>query len=1635
MSDSDLDLNLSDAETSNKQSSTLPVKNRFLGEDSDDDKIAAEINDAIAGDNTDGEEGESTAPKRKSKKLKRLEPDSDDSSIEDSDEEMTEADKGFIVDDEEEEEEEEEVEGDDDLDAKHRRREQRRREKRKRRRREEEEVLDDDDFDLIRENIYGRKRETRGGRLKKKSQDSSASAVGTKRTGTLDDMFKDEVEEEPGAAPSDRGVKSSVDRPAYSDDSDSNDGFVINDDEYEGLADETEADRKERMRADKERRKLERGKAKTFSGTYNISEEVWEDIEDLFGDGSDYKYALFASDGSKPRERARRGDDDDDEHRRETPIKKTLKFSDVFEPEEIAKRHLTDADEIIRLKDVPERFQLRPVEYPQLSEEDLEREILHIESAIMQMAATAPPGSSIHSSPILTATQESRQTAIKKILLFIHKDNYEIPFLIAHRKDHMTLIDETGKFLGFVERVDLWRIHDLDVQFHSVEAKRRTVRNLITDLRTSPELLSSGSVQNILLNDMYVDEMLRTAKNIEDVNDVMVYLQLYYSEEIKKVEEAKGRRVELKRAVRRSEYDDAKRLGINNFVKLYNVDVKKFSESITFMRNLHTPEDLPQDPFDTAAAFVVEKSQFSDIRRVIDAARMMLAHQIAVDPNFRRFIRKVYETDAVVTVNPTERGKKEITPLHPYYKFKYLKEKPTYKFEKADYLLIHKAEVEGLVEVKVYVDEETKLLEDIVKNITNDYTSEIAERWNDERRRCAEKATKELIFPAVVKWFKEMMAAKATEWLIDDCRESLEKPYRRDRSRDDDYDEEDVKTHARVMAITWGDGDPLTAAFAVCIDESGRVSSLTKLSSMHMREQKLKDHDVILSKLREFQIEVVVVGGTTISTKTRLLPDLVEVIKRINDDHDSSSDRRRYRRSEFVVPEVTMIEDDVARLVMNSKRYAKEFPDYPPWARYCVSLARRVQDTTFELATLYNSDEEIKLLQVHPHQNLLPEDKLKGAFERAFINVVNASGVDINDAVLHPHRANTLQFVSGLGPRKVGFLISRINKIGGRLPSRAHFVLEKMLGRVIFMNCASFIRIHKKSFKQIRSVNLDVLDNTRIHPEDYDIARKMAAGALDIDEVVETDDPSSHVAELMEDHPERLDNLMLDDFADELYRTSQDLKRIALRDIKDEIIAPYHERRKKFVSAGWAEIFPMLTGEREESLLGMMMSCVVVKIFERFIRCKLTASGIDANLQNSLTPMQRKLQENEPFQAVVTKVDMKEFRVEIDAREDFVDSGKWLMDLAASTRDRYFNLDKEEDDREKKPVIPKTTAKPKRSRTINHPYWRNCTYQEAITELTGSNVRNGSLIIRPSTKGNDHICITWKVDEDILETNKENEWTLGKTLIIEKKKFDDLEEIIATYIEPMALHFTEARKHPKYRSTSLDDTFHFLEREVQSKKRSSYAIIPCDKSHCMYLAYQHINKSPRHEYVYITPEGFKFRNIGYKRLDQMFDAFKRQEAQRMKEATAAADAKARAAKQSQGSRPHQIPGGLSRSGAIPPGMSSLQQSAARPQMPQSINSGGGMRNGGQPSIPPRPIMTAGINGGQSGMAVRPPMPMGYGQPQQLPQAGGWTGMPAMRPMMPQTPNALPYGAPGMISHTPMGFRPQPPPQSGGYYGR
>lgn len=94
--------------------------------------------------------------------------------------------------------------------------------------------------------------------------------------------------------------------------------------------------------------------------------------------------------------------------------------------------------------------------------------------------------------------------------------------------------------------------------------------------------------------------------------------------------------------------------------------------------------------------------------------------------------------------------------------------------------------------------------------------------------------------------------------------------------------------------------------------------------------------------------------------------------------------------------------------------------------------------------------------------------------------------------------------------------------------------------------------------------------------------------------------PSSALEEILE-APDRLKDLDLDAFAEELERQGYGNKRITLYDIRDEmLLGQYRERRLPYRTLTVEERFRLLTGETGESLyVGKLVVCSVTGFANR----------------------------------------------------------------------------------------------------------------------------------------------------------------------------------------------------------------------------------------------------------------------------------------------------------------------------------------------------------------------------------------------------------------------------------------------------
>lgn len=172
-------------------------------------------------------------------------------------------------------------------------------------------------------------------------------------------------------------------------------------------------------------------------------------------------------------------------------------------------------------------------------------------------------------------------------------------------------------------------------------------------------------------------------------------------------------------------------------------------------------------------------------------------------------------------------------------------------------------------------------------------------------------------------------------------------------------------------------------------------------------------------------------------------------------------------------PVKVIVSEAGASVYSASELAAKEFPDLDVSLRGAVSIARRLQDPLAELVKI-----EPKAIGVGQYQHDVDQHRLGRSLEAVVEDAVNAVGVDLNTA-----SAPLLARVSGVGPGLAEAIVAH-RDANGPFATRRELLKVARLGPKAFEQAAGFLRI---------SGGKEPLDASSVHPEAYDLARRIVA--------------------------------------------------------------------------------------------------------------------------------------------------------------------------------------------------------------------------------------------------------------------------------------------------------------------------------------------------------------------------------------------------------------------------------------------------------------------------------------------------------------------------------------------------------------
>lgn len=246
------------------------------------------------------------------------------------------------------------------------------------------------------------------------------------------------------------------------------------------------------------------------------------------------------------------------------------------------------------------------------------------------------------------------------------------------------------------------------------------------------------------------------------------------------------------------------------------------------------------------------------------------------------------------------------------------------------------------------------------------------------------------------------------------------------------------------------------------LDETGKYLGFFKIFQEQDPEGAYK---AINDAVDKYDIQVIAVGNGTGSQEVQA------IVSKVISENYADSDVK-----------YTVVDESGASVYSASPVATEEFPDLDVMVRGAISMGRRLQDPLAELVKI-----DPKAIGVGLYQHDVNQKKLAEQLDEVVGSVVNNVGVNLNTASYM-----LLKYVSGINTSTAKKIVA-YRDANGKIMSREELKKVPGVGPKAFEQCAGFLKIAESA---------DPLDNTWVHPENYDVAREVlpvvkAGGKID----------------------------------------------------------------------------------------------------------------------------------------------------------------------------------------------------------------------------------------------------------------------------------------------------------------------------------------------------------------------------------------------------------------------------------------------------------------------------------------------------------------------------------------------------------
>ncbi len=421
------------------------------------------------------------------------------------------------------------------------------------------------------------------------------------------------------------------------------------------------------------------------------------------------------------------------------------------------------------------------------------------------------------------------------------------------------------------------------------------------------------------------------------------------------------------------------------------------------------------------------------INEAINGAKDIIAQRYADDFKSKEVLRNLIQNCGVLEVTPT----KEFDKNGLYSNFANINEKIKY-IKSHRVLAILRAVNEKQLSLKVEIDE-NHILENIKKYKIPTNASSSKELVFDAYK----DGLKRLLLPTLkreaISNLKEKAGIEAIELFGKNLKELL-------------------LTAPLVNQVILGiDPGFKTGCKLAVIDENGIFLDSAVIYPTKPKEDFINSSKIVLELIKKYKITAIAIGNGTASRETANFID--ELLK-----------NEELRKENFEI-KYAIVSEIGASVYSASKIASQEYPNLDVTIRGAISIAQRLRDP---MAALVKIDP--KSLGIGQYQHDVNQKELEKKLENITIDLVNKVGVDLNSASY-----KLLSFISGISEKLAQNIVEHREKIK-KFSSKNQLLEVKGLGEKAFIQSVGFLRIKD---------GLAILDNTAIHPEDYDLAKKL----------------------------------------------------------------------------------------------------------------------------------------------------------------------------------------------------------------------------------------------------------------------------------------------------------------------------------------------------------------------------------------------------------------------------------------------------------------------------------------------------------------------------------------------------------------